>query len=105
MWGELAPPTAPQERLCHGSAGLFVFQETLAEHGQGPVEEPADVHLGDAEAGGDLGLGHAAEEAEVQDAALAVGEAGDEGAEGGPVLEGLQALVLDADVLADRGRV
>src|SRR6266545_3798139 len=21
MWGELAPPTAPQERLCHGSGG------------------------------------------------------------------------------------
>src|SRR5215218_5014916 len=86
-------------------ARLLVLEETLAEHGQCPVQEAADVHLRDAEAAGDLGLGHAAEEAQVQDAPLALGQAGDEGAERGPVLERLQALVLGADVLADRGGV
>src|SRR5215211_7287428 len=89
----------------NGLARFLVLEEPVAEDGQGTVEEPADVHLGDAEPGGDLGLGHAAEEAEVQDPAFALGEPGDQRAEGGPVLERLQALVLGSDVLADRGGV
>src|SRR4030095_7601445 len=53
-----------------GLARFFVLEEPVAQHGQRAVEEAAHVHLGDAEARGDLGLGHAAEEAEVQDPAL-----------------------------------
>src|SRR5215211_2964805 len=51
MWGELAPPTAPRERLCHGrrlalrSGGVLAQQagDLLAGHRLAEVEALADV--------------------------------------------------------------
>src|SRR6266545_3652075 len=66
--------------------GLLVGEQSRPQRGQGAVQQARDVHLGDAQPGGDLRLGHAAEEPQVQDAALALGQPGDQRPEGGPVL-------------------
>src|SRR6266540_366662 len=36
MWGELAPPTAPQERLCHGPGGRVRRLRRALVHGHLP---------------------------------------------------------------------
>src|SRR6266545_4475510 len=51
---------------------------------------------------GELGLGHGPEEAQVQDAPLALRRLGDDRPQRRAVLERVQAAVLDADVVAHR---
>jgi hypothetical protein len=63
-----------------GSVIPPVWAVALAEQARAEVaervgEQPADVHLGDAELLADLGLGHAAAEAQEQDLLLALGQA------------------------------
>ena len=62
------------------------------------------MHLGVADALGDLRLGHVLDEAQAQDEALALLEVGQRRVEGDPALDQLEALVLFADPLR-RGRL
>ena len=48
-----------------------VVEQPLAQLGQSSTEQPAHVHLGDAELCGDLALRHVLEEPEQEDALLA----------------------------------
>jgi len=68
------------------------------ELGQGPGQQSGDVHLTDPEPSGDLRLGQALEEPQVQDHALPGRELGDEGRQGDPVLAVDEALVLAAQL-------
>ena len=49
---------------------LVVPGEAFSQLRKGPGEQPGHVHLGDAELGGDLGLGHVPEEPQQQDLLL-----------------------------------
>src|SRR5262245_22656427 len=60
------------------------------------AEESADLHLGDAEVGGDLGLGPAAEEAEGEDLAVPVGEVFDQWGERDPDRGAVEVAVVGA---------
>src|SRR4029453_15584634 len=53
MWGELAPPTAPQERLCHGGADAFVQERAGGQ--PGGDRRAGAAGLPGAGAGGDRG--------------------------------------------------
>src|SRR5215216_3137737 len=46
MWGELAPPTAPQERLCHGTADRSLAAREGGGHDQAVAEGVAAGRLG-----------------------------------------------------------
>src|SRR5581483_7064014 len=50
----------------------------VAELGQAAGQQPGDVHLADAEPGGDLRLRHPAEESEVDDHLLPLRQRGDQ---------------------------
>ena len=54
---------------------VALAERVRAEVAERVAEQPADVHLGDAELLADLGLGHAAAEAQEQDLLLALGQA------------------------------
>ena len=57
-------------------------------------EEPGDVHLGDAQLRGDLGLGHVTAEAQQQDFLLAGGQLAPVRGNGLEVEHGFQLPVL-----------
>ena len=65
-----------------GALSEAVARQFGPQFGQGLGEEAADVHLGDADLGGDLGLGEVAVEAQGEDFLFAVVEGGEGGAEG-----------------------
>ena len=77
-----------------------VLEQALAELGQRLAEQPGHVHLRDADVGGDLRLGHVAEEPQDQDAALAGRDRGQQRLQRLAVLDALQRGVL----LAERRR-
>src|SRR5580693_5115049 len=89
-WRACRPSLRPTAR---GKPGLVVCSKPLAELRQRPGEQPGDVHLRDAELGGDLRLGHVAEEAQHQDPLLPRRQALEQRLERLPVLHTLQGLV------------
>ena len=52
----------------------LVIQDVVADGGQGPGDQAGDVDLGDAQAIGDLGLGHLRMEAHEQNLLLTLGQ-------------------------------
>src|SRR3954469_19142310 len=66
---------------------------------EGPPDQPGNVHLGDADALGDLGLRQVLHEAEVEHDAVARGQGRERRGDRGAVLDELEAVVLDADRL------
>ena len=68
-------------------------------------QQAGHVHLADAEALGDLRLGHALVEAEVEHDLLPLGEAGDERAQGGPALGPVEVGVEAAELAEQAGAV
>src|SRR3954471_15785691 len=70
-----------------------------AEPLEGAPDEPGDVHLGDADPLGDLGLGEVLDEAEVQHDAVARRERLERRRDRRAVLDELEAVVLDPDRL------
>src|SRR5256885_6923377 len=81
------------------SAYLLRDGHRLPQPRQGLAEQPGDMHLRDTALGGDLGLGHVAGEAKVQDPALPPAYPGQQVRQGQPVRQALQLRVP----LADRG--
>src|SRR5690349_17560223 len=77
--------------------GLLVAGEAVAELGQRAGQQPGHVHLGDAELGRDLGLGHVAEEAQQQDLLLARRQLLEQRFERLAVLHALQRVVHHAE--------
>ena len=72
---------------------LIVGGQALPELGEGPGQQPRHVHLGDAELGGDLRLGHVAEEPQQQDPLLARRQLLQQRLERLAVLDALERLV------------
>ena len=56
-----------------------------------PPDEAGDLHLGDPEAGSDLGLGEVVLEAQSEDEALAVGQRGEQPVDEHGVIDALEA--------------
>src|SRR5258707_1073169 len=82
---------------------LVVDGEPFAQLSQRPGEQPGHVHLGDAELGGDLRLGHVPEEPQQQDLLLARREPLEQRLQGLAVLHALEGFVDHAERVGDRG--
>ena len=67
-------------------------------------EQPADVHLGDAELLADLGLGHATAEAQEQDLLLAPGQLAPVRGEGRHAEDVVDPRVLTAEAVGQASR-
>jgi hypothetical protein len=93
-----------EPRRGRGAVAWFAG-ELVAEVGQGAGEQAGDVHLGDAQALADLGLGQVAVEPQVQDPLLAFGQVLQVGADGFHVDGVLDGLVVLAQHLSERRRV
>src|SRR5205085_5525355 len=76
-----------------------LFADRLPELPQRPGQQAGDVHLGDPQGLGDLGLGLAQVEPQVQDPAFAGWQVAQGGGHAGPALERLQDVVLDAQAV------
>src|SRR5207248_4624968 len=74
------------------------FLRGTSQLGQAAGQQTGDVHLADAEAIGDLGLGQAFEEPEVEDDLLPPREFGDQRRERDPVLDAGEQRVLTAEL-------
>ncbi len=89
----------PQAQLS-GLGCVRLFGEgTQLGHAAG--QQAGDLHLGDAEAAGDLGLGQALEEPQLDHLALAARQLVEQGVEGGALFGPSQLGVLLAQPLAE----
>src|SRR4051812_8120781 len=77
------------------------LDELTAQLGQRGGEQPGDVHLGDAELGGDLRLRHLVEEPHRQDPAFAVGQTGEQRLDRLAVVDRLDARVIVTERVGD----
>ena len=84
------------------SVGRRGIEQLDAQLRQGVRQQPRDVHLGNADALGDLGLSHLAEEPQHHDHALAFGQLFQQWAQGVAVLDAFQLLVEIAEALDRR---
>ena len=82
--GEKRPPI-----VSLGVEGL----ETVAQLNQGACQQPADVHLADADLIGDLGLRHVVEEPQLHDHAFAFGKIGEHAFEQHSVLGEVETVI------------
>jgi len=83
---------------------LFRFQDRRLTQGlEAAREQAGHVHLADSQSLGDLGLGHAVVEPQVEHELLSLGELGDQRAERRPSL-GAQELGVDIAELAQESR-
>ena len=84
---------------------LDLFRQDLAQAQQGALLEARDVHLGDVEFAGDLGLGQFIEEAQVDHLTLAHVQAVQRAAQVGVGVDVVQGAVDLADDVQQRGAV
>ena len=68
--------------------------DEAAQLAEGFALEPGDVHLGNAEAAGDLGLGEPVEEPETHDLFVAAGQVFQRPFQGGPILQAFDLPVI-----------
>src|SRR5438270_697105 len=78
------------------------FGGALAQARQRAADQPRDLHLRDADALGDLRLRQVLDEAQVQDAPVTLVEHAAQRTQHGDLLRAVQALVLDAERVAER---
>ncbi|WP_445009147.1 hypothetical protein [Pseudonocardia sulfidoxydans] len=100
--GEYRPVLAgPRTPGCAPGSGLVV-EHSCAQLLQGAAEQSRHVHLRDADLLTDLRLGAAVEEAQDEDAAFALGEAGEQRPQRRQVVDETEPGVELADALAGR---
>ncbi|GGX77213.1 hypothetical protein GCM10010515_51360 [Streptomyces fructofermentans] len=88
---------------CSGGGCSGAGEHALAQPGERPVEQTGDVHLGDAEAFADLGLGEFLDEPHVDDAPFPFVESGDQRGQGVEVLDQFEGRVVGAEEVGQRG--